>query len=283
MSRFIKLFLITLISSALFISQAEAKRFGGGKSFGQQRNNTSQQAASKTPPAQAPSSSPAKSGNRWLGPLAGLAAGGLLASLFMGGAFDGIKPIDILLMLGLAALVFFVFRAMRRTAPSRATGQVQYAGHGVPASEMDAPAEGGGAAYASGVNTRPAWFDEETFVRLAKSHFLRLQAANDSKDLHDIREYATPEVFAEIQLQMQERGDDAQHTDVISVDAKVLDVVTEGAQTIASVRFTGQIREQANGPIESFDEIWHVQRSQNQPDANWYIAGIQQTPLAISM
>lgn len=277
MSRFFKLFFIALISSTLFIGQAEAKRFGGGKSFGHQRNNMSQQAAPKAPPAQGPASG----GNRWMGPLMGLAAGGLLASLFMGGAFDGIKPFDILLLLGIAALIFFVIRAMRRPAP--AMGQVQYAGHNGPAPVMDAPQERSGTAYSSGNSTRPSWFDEENFVRLAKGHFIRLQAANDAKDLHDIREYTTPEIFAEISLQMQERGDTVQHTEVIAVDAKVLDVYSEGDNTIASVRFTGQIREQANGPMESFDEIWHVQRPQSVPNADWYIAGIQQTPLAMAM
>lgn len=282
MSRFIKLFVITLISSTLFIGQAEAKRFGGGKSFGYQRNNVSQPAAAKPTPAQGPAAAPVKSGNRWMGPLMGLAAGGLLASLFMGGAFDGIKPMDILLLLGIAALIFFVIRAMRR--PNPAVSQVQYAGHGESAPIMDAPQERSGAAYGSGnSSTRPAWFNEENFVRLAKSHFIRLQAANDAKDLHDIREYTTPEIFAEISLQMQERGDAVQQTEVISVDAKVLDVYNEGDLTIASVRYTGQLREQANGPVESFDEIWHVQRSQSQSNADWHIAGIQQTPLAMAM
>ncbi|MBI3771631.1 MAG: Tim44 domain-containing protein [Gammaproteobacteria bacterium] len=285
MTRFIKLFVIALISSTLFIGQAEAKRFGGGKSFGYQRNNVSQQAAPKAPPTQAPASAPAKSGNRWLGPLMGLAAGGLLASLFMGHGFDGIKPFDIMLMLGIAALIFFVIRAMRRPTPAR--GQVQYAGHsdGGPAPVIDASQERSGMSSSGGggTSTRPSWFDEDNFVRLAKSHFIRLQAANDARDLHDIREYTTPEIFAEISLQMQELGDTVQHTEVISVDAKVLDVYNEGDLTIASVRYTGQIREQANGPIETFDEIWHVQRSHAQTNANWHIAGIQQTPLAMAM
>ena len=108
MSQFIALFFFTLITSTLFVTQAEAKRFGGGQSFGYQRQNIGQQAVPKAPPVQspaAPASSPPVAGNRWLGPLAGLAAGGLLASLFMGQGFEGIKFLDIVLLLGLVCLL----------------------------------------------------------------------------------------------------------------------------------------------------------------------------------
>ena len=287
MSRLITLFLIALMASMLFVAQAEAKRFGGGKSFGYQRQNISQQAAPKAPVAQSPTTPaaiPPSMGSRWLGPLAGLAAGGLLASLFMGHGFEGINFFDIALVLALAALILFVVRAMRRPQPVQSMGQVQYASHGMPGPLMDAAPDTTSAVHdGSGNNARPSWFDEETFTRLAKGHFIRLQAANDAKDLQDIREYTTPEIFAEISLQMQERGDAPQQTEVVSVNAKVLDVAAEGDLAIASVRFTGQIRESANGPLESFDEIWHVQRVQSQPNADWHIAGIQQTPVAMVM
>lgn len=90
-------------------------------------------------------------------------------------------------------------------------------------------------------------------------------------------------MYAEISLQIQERGDAPQHTEVLSVDAQVLDVVTAGDLVTASVRYTGQLREQVDGQVESFDEIWHVQRSLNESNANWYIAGIQQTPLSMAL
>ncbi len=284
MSRFIQLFLVTLLSSMLLVTHAEAKRFGGGKSFGQQRQNMDQQMAPKAPPAQSGAAA-APAGNRWLGPLAGLAAGGLLAAMFMGGAFEGIKFMDIVMMLGIAALIFFVIRAMRRPRPAPAMGNLRYAAHG-PAPVLESLPEqpagrlgGGSRAFSA----RPSWFDEENFTRLAKGHFIRLQAANDAGDLNDIREYTTPEVYAEISLQIQERGDAPQHTDVLSVDAQVLDVVTAGDVVTASVRYTGQLRENADGPVESFDEIWHVQRSLSEANANWYIAGIQQTPLSMAL
>ena len=104
MKKFLMLALVVLIGASALSSDAYAKRFGGGKSFGKQREQATQPARPASPAA-----APAPAGGRsWLGPLAGLAAGGLLASMFMGGGFDGLKMFDILLMVGLAAGVYFV-------------------------------------------------------------------------------------------------------------------------------------------------------------------------------
>ena len=275
MRKFLALFLTLFLSMSMITTDAYAKLFCGGKRFGKQRESISQPAAPRAPATPA---APAAGGNKWLGPLAGLAAGGLLASLFMGGAFDGIKPMDILLMLGLAAAAFFVFRAMRRkTAAPQATA---YTAHGqsiqvpMPVSNAELPMASTGAATVAG--TRPAWFDDAAFVRDAKAHFIRLQAAYDAADLNDIREYTTPEVFAEISLQIQERGTSAQQTEVVTLNADMLDVVTEGSLVIASVRFHGLIREQANAPAAPFDEIWNIQKSATDRAAAWFVAGIQQ-------
>lgn len=273
MRKFLALFLTLFLSMSMITTDAYAKRFGGGKSFGKQRESISQQAAPRAPAAPATAG-----GNKWLGPLAGLAAGGLLASLFMGGAFDGIKPMDILLMLALAAGVFFIMRAMRRkSAEPQATA---YTAHGqsiqvpMPVSNADLPMASTGAAPVA--SSRPDWFDDAAFVRDAKAHFIRLQAAYDVADLNDIREYTTPEVFAEISLQIQERGTSGQKTDVTLLNADMLDVVTEGNLVIASVRFHGLIREEANAPAAPFDEIWNIQKSATDRAAAWFVAGIQQ-------
>ena len=122
----------------------------------------------------------------------------------------------------------------------------------------------------------PANFPVENFLRSAKTTFIRLQAANDRKDLHDIREYTTPEMFAEISMQLQERGDAPQRTDVAAIHCEMLEVNNEGDLAIASVRFTGQLREN-NGASESVDEIWHVQKNLRDDKAVWLLSGIQQT------
>jgi predicted lipid-binding transport protein (Tim44 family) len=274
MKKFFTLFLAAVFSLGLVVGEASAKRFGGSKSFGKQRESVSQQAAPKAPAA-APAAAPT-GGNKWLGPLAGLAAGGLLASLFMGGAFDGIKMMDILMMLAIAAAVFFIFRAMRRNSAPQpipaAAGGMQYSGY----SQQPAAQSLAGGSTPATSSTRPAWFEDEPFLRQAKANFLRLQDANDKGDINDIREFTTPEIFAEISLQIQERGSKPQHTEVVTLNAEMADVVTEGDQVIASVRFSGLIREEEGASAESFNEIWHIQKSTSQSNGSWFIAGIQQ-------
>lgn len=276
MHKLFSLFAVVLLSLGLVTlsTDADAKRFGGGSSFGKQRQITPRQ-AEPAKPAQAPAAAPAPGGNRWIGPLAGLAAGGLLASLFMGHGFDGVNFMDILLIALLAMGVMMALRALRRPAPA-APQPMQYAGHG------EQPLNGmtglGGTVAAPAVqpaSSRPDWFQDEPFLREAKAHFIRLQAAYDAGDLNDIREYATPEVFAEISLQIQERGGKANKTEVVTLDAAMVDVASENGLVIASVRFSGLIREDG-GQAAPFSEVWHIQKSLSQPDARWYVAGIQQ-------
>ena len=94
--------------------------------------------------------------------------------------------------------------------------------------------------------------------------------------MNDLREYVTPEMFAEINMQIRERGAQPNKTEVVTLNAAMLEVVTEGDWVIASVRFDGMIREEIGGAAEPFNEIWHIQKSQSQPNATWMISGIQQ-------
>jgi len=276
MKHLFALVLTLFISFALVTTDAEARRFGGGGNIGKQRQSYSQQQATPqryAPAAPAPAA-PAPGGNRWLGPLAGLAAGGLLASMFMGhgfgGAGGGFNPMDMVLLLGAAAAIFFIYRAMRRN--TAAAQPMQYAGS--PAAGYNPPVDF--PASAAQASSRPAGFEDEPFLREAKVHFIRLQAAYDNADLNDIREYTTPEMFAEISMQIRERGDAKQKTEVVTLDAQMVEVVTEGNQAIASVRFSGLIREEEGGKAEPFNEIWHVHQSLVQQNAPWLVAGIQQ-------
>jgi predicted lipid-binding transport protein (Tim44 family) len=121
----------------------------------------------------------------------------------------------------------------------------------------------------------PAGFDLAAFERVAKMIFIRLQAANDAGDLDDLRQFTTPEMFATIRLDLQERGAVTQHTDVERVDASVVDFATEGGRQIVSVRFQGLIREEAGAPSQAFDEVWHLVKPEGEGGA-WAIGGIQQ-------
>lgn len=284
--------IFTLLTIAIFsfglVLDAEARRIGGGKSFGKQRQSLNQQAKPNPsqPPAQTPAPSPAGGGSKWAGPLAGLAAGGLLAALFMGGAFEGINMVDILMLVILAAGIFFVIRMMRKPRTSQSMRPMQFSGLNTNVNDntntTPFPPATGTASNENAIaapNTQgniPADFEVEPFLRNAKVSFIRLQAAHDSGDVNDIREYTTPEMLAEISMQINERGDHPQKTEVMFIDANLLDVETSDDMAIASVRFNGQLREETNGEIETFDEIWHVQKDLKDPDSTWLLAGIQQ-------
>src|SRR6185503_9496855 len=211
---------------------------------------------------------------RWGGLLAGLGIGVLLASLF--GAQMG--PIIGLLLAGLLVglLGFALFRLFAAKRAPQQPRPVQFAGigSGIQAAPGDAPA----AAAVEPAQRRAIeipGFEVAPFVRIAKTSFIRLQAANDSGDLDDIRDYTTPEMYAEIAMQLKERGG-AQKTEVVTVDADVVEAVVEDGYEIASVRFWGLIRENDAANPEPFDEIWHVRRKSGDGKAPWLIAGIQQ-------
>ncbi|MDD2720574.1 MAG: Tim44-like domain-containing protein [Gallionella sp.] len=284
MKRFLMLLTIALTCLSLFTATAEAKRFGGGGSFGKQRSMTPQpQRAPAAAPAPTPAqgAAPAKPGNKWLGPLTGLALGLGLGALFAHlGLGEGMGTI-LMIMLAVFAVMMLV-SVLRRKQQQPA---MQYAGSGAPYSAPQ-PVEQAGSSVASVASVSeasasgniPADFPVESFLRSAKTSFIRLQAANDRKDLNDIREYTTPEMFAEISMQLQERDATPQKTDVLAIHAELLEVANEGDMAIASVRFTGQLTEN-NGAPDNVDEIWHVQKNLKDDKSVWLLAGIQQTTL----
>ena len=97
----------------------------------------------------------------------------------------------------------------------------------------------------------------------------------DAKNIDDIREFVAPEMFAEIKMDMDARGNAAQQTDVVTLNAELLEVVTEGNRHLASVHFSGMIREVAGAAAVPFDEVWNLAKPVS-GDKGWVIAGIQQ-------
>lgn len=275
-----------VVGLGLAMNDAEAKRLGGGASSGMQRSMPAKRDAApsqNTAPAQntaRPAQGAQASGaSRWLGPIAGIAAGiGLAALISHLGLSEEFATI--LLMLLIAAAVFFVIKFLFRRMQPQAQ-RVQYAGgpatapgaHQRSVSGMGRASE---AVASSAYANIPADFDAEAFLRHAKLNFVRLQAANDAGDIEDIRKFTTPEMYAEIKLQMQERGDTPQKTEVLSLHAELLDVTTEFREHIASVRFYGTVRDNPSVPTESFDEMWHITKPADD-SRNWAIAGIQQS------
>jgi predicted lipid-binding transport protein (Tim44 family) len=216
--------------------------------------------------------------SRWMGPIAGLAAGlGIAALLSHFGMGEGMANFVMLALLIMAGV--FVFRLIfaRKQQPQNS---MQYAGADNSPAHSDPVQFNPGYAAASGavaanVAEIPAGFDAPGFLRQAKLNFVRLQAANDRGDMTDINGFTSPELFAEIQMQYQERGRSAQQTDVVQLEADLLDVSVEGSNEIASVRFYGQIREVVNAAPEAFNEVWHLVRPRD-GSRGWIIAGIQQ-------
>ncbi len=279
-----KTFLISLfavfLSFGFAMQEAEAKRMGGSKSFGMQRTAPTKQDAAPTAQPKQTTAAPAQTAPQkrsWMGPIAGLAAGLGLAALFSHlGMGEEMASFLMLALLAMAAFMAFRF-FMRRNAPAPA---MQYAGvpraalnPGAPAAfdaVRSAPAAGGHAE-----RSFPPGFDADAFAREAKLNFIRLQAAFDAGNLDDLRAFTTPEVFAEVRMQLAERGGETQTTDVVSIDAEVLEAVDEDAQHVVSVRFTGLIRETADAGATPFDEIWHLTKPAS-GQGGWLIAGIQQ-------
>ncbi|MFP5505571.1 MAG: Tim44 domain-containing protein [Gammaproteobacteria bacterium] len=269
----ISLFAVVL-SFGFVAPEAEAKRMGGGKSFGMQRSAPAKQDAAPAPQRQQQAGAPAQAAPQkrsWMGPIAGLAAGLGLAALFSHLGL-GEEMASFLMLALLAMVAFMAFRFfMRRDAPQPA---MQYAGmpqQGPTAFDATPASMGSGHAARS----FPPGFDAAGFAREAKVNFIRLQAAFDAGNLDDLRSFTSPEVFGELSMQIAERGAGTQSTDVVHVDAEVLEALDEADRHVVSVRFTGLVREADGEAAHPFDEVWHLVKPASGP-GGWTIAGIQQ-------
>ena len=285
-----------------------AKRMGSGKSMGTQRQAT----PNKAPPAATPAAAPAAGAaaaapsRSWMGPVAGLAAGLGLAALASHLGFG--EELASMLMIGLLAAAVMVAigffmrkRAAGQQAQATQRGGLQYAhvnagaaqganqaDQGAQAYKVAMPAAGSfqsgsgiGSGIASGIGAGagasrvPADFDSASFERNAKANFIRLQAANDANDLDDIRKFTTPGMFAELEQELASRGTAVQKTEVLSINAEVIEVVEDVDRYVVSVRFNGVISDGGQEPDESFDEVWHLMKAR-QDNSGWVLSGIQQ-------
>jgi predicted lipid-binding transport protein (Tim44 family) len=289
--------------------EAEAKRLGGARNSGMQRSATpdkppqqqnatpaQQQAAPGAAPATAGAAAAAAPKRSWMGPIAGLAAGLGLAALFshlgLGEELANFVMIALLVMVAIV-VIRMLMRRMGGATPQPALATASASASPAPTRFVDerpgmqrealSPVIGSALAQplavpgvtAAAAPTLPAGFDTEGFERLAKMLFIRMQAANDRADLNDLRNFTTPELFAALRLDLQDRADAAQTTDVVKVDATLVDFAQEGDQQIVSVRFTGLIREDTEAEATPFDEVWHLVKPADD-SRSWAIAGIQQ-------
>jgi predicted lipid-binding transport protein (Tim44 family) len=298
MKRLLALTLVVMAATAVLgVDAAEAARMGGGRSFGAQRQAIpppvrSPNVAPATPSApvqtMAPKAAPAATGaTRWLGPIAGLAAGiGLAALLSHFGLSEGFASILMLALLVFGGIFLVRMFLGRRGA---ASGPMQYAGARSGGSVTQLPpatherssafepvmGSAPAAAAPASVGRFPAGFDPVPFVAQAAQQFRKLQAAYDAGDRKALADVLTPEMYAEIDREITERGTHVP-TEVASLEAAVLDVSTEGDSHWASVHFQGTLREDGAVLPKPFDEIWNLVKPVN-GKTGWLLAGIRQT------
>jgi len=284
--------------SVAHVSTVDAKRLGGGGNAGRSSSAPMQkqaQPAAQQKPAQAQqpaapqAAAPAVAKRSGIGGmLGGLAAGlgiaYLLSHLGLGEAaasfFTGLL---IAVAVGFA-LLFILRRFMPASAKSAAepvavpTG-MQRTAQQEPSFNPHTNNLFGGA-LPPVIEERPAYqlpegFDQIAFLVNAKHYFTRLQKAWDSGDLEALREFATPEMFASLQRDLQGRAEGANETDVVTLNAELIGVETDASTYLCSVQFSGMIREQADAPAEPFTEIWNLSKPV-QGSGGWVLAGIQQ-------
>ena len=300
MKKALALFTVVL-SLGMVAMDAEAKRLGGARSSGMQRQQATQPAtppanqpnapaqaapaAGTTAAAAAPAAAAAK--RSWTGPLMGLAAGlGLAALASYLGFGEELAMVMMIALLALVALAVIGFIMRKRSGMSPAMAGAGPGYGATPGSHTMARSPVAGTRIGSALRGHvapaspqavpiPADFDKAAFERNAKAQFMALQDANDARDLQRLRDYLTPEMFEVVREEVESRGDMPQKTEVFGLDAQVLEVVEEEGRYIVSVRFRGSVREQPGAPVEDLDEVWHLVKPRS-GFGGWEVAGIQQ-------
>ena len=301
---FLAIFIVTLCSQ-LFVSDAHARRFGGGASFGSRPsfNKSFNRAPLKRSLSPAQKQASAKnqtirnSMNKrggMMGMFGALAMGGLLGSLFFGGAFENFNMFDILIIGGILYLVFKLMATRSQQAVSaRSYARNTDDGNGFGNASM-------GQSQQQGFDTDLMFkkdqtvddqtiisnddllttieldnFDEVTFLEGASGAFRMLQSAWDAGDQAEIRRMTTDKVFAEIKQDLQDQSTD-NHTEIMSLDAQVLSARQVGNELQVRVLFDANIHELPESITSNVHELWHFIRPANNQESMWFLDGIQQ-------
>ncbi|MFY8041489.1 MAG: Tim44 domain-containing protein [Rhodoferax sp.] len=123
----------------------------------------------------------------------------------------------------------------------------------------------------------PAGFDSEGFLGAAKTNFVNLQAAWDRSDIPTLRGMMTDGMLREIQAQLAERethtGSGPNHTEVVMIEARLLGIEELPDEYMASVEFSGMIREDASAGPSPFREVWNMTKTK--AGGGWLVAGVQ--------
>ena len=289
MKKIIIALLVVAGAMSMAVTEAQAARLGGGgraivKQSPTDAQQAPMQAAKPAAPAAAPAAAPGapavKPPSPWRGilggALLGLGLGALLSNMGIGAGMASM--ISTILMIALFAMIaMFIYRLFTRKKEEEQP--MAYAG---TYSGSSTPDIGSRIEQQSAYQPQPAYvpygvpadFDVHSFLRSAKTYFIRLQASWDRADVNDIREFTSPEMFAELKMQLQERGATENVTDVVTLEAELLGIENIGNDQMASVQFYGTMREAANAPALEFAEVWNLTR-QLSGSGGWVLAGIQ--------
>ena len=257
-----------------------------------------------TNPAGATAGTAAAPRNRFLGPLGGLAAGLGLAALFGYLGFGAGMAEFLGTMLMIAAAVFavmFLVRMLRGqqaakprpaySAPgATSSGQNSYRqastnpindpvpGMGAPRNDQGFGQFGNASAFdapmpaATPVKDLPAGFDEANFVNSAKKFFVTMQGVFDKGDVAGLREYCSDDVVDHLRAEIEARGNAVNRTDVVTLDAQLIGFETDVDEQIATVAFTGMLREEQDAAAEEINELWIMSRPVS--GGGWVLSGI---------
>jgi len=325
LSRAVLLFALA-VTTLMFIAisfDAQAQRFGGMRSFGRQSPNIMKQRQAVKPPAASSarqqsgqSSAAARQGaatqgaaarsgmSRFLGPIAGIAAGlgiaALLSGLGLSGAFLELMS-SLVLILAVVFLVRWLFRVLRGGAaqPLGATrsggaagGHNQYrqahfpqqgqqAGASPSAAQPVPAFSPAGAPQAEADIDDPSWFipadfDVPTFLDNAKSQFAHIQRLWDQGDEESLQQYLTDDLFKELRPSILANAQSqTNRTEIVLLNAELMGIEKLDDGYLASVRYSGMLREGNASEATRFEEVWNLLKAEG---TGWLVAGIQQMP-----
>ncbi len=289
MKRFFTVFALVFVV-ALSTPHAEAKKFGGGKSFGKSFKTApvKQKQPQQTDTIRKQNSPAASSSKKGLmgGLLGGLLAGGLLAAFF-GGAFDGIQFMDILIIGVIAFVLFKLFKAMRANKGTPMGHRESYAGNSPQqpqqpqqqyrqaAGAQSQPQNSGFESTDSDVPFNlPPNFNMNAFLSGSRDHYRIIQGAWNHNELEKIREYVSPALFADLEAERAKLSGE-QHTEVMYVDAELVRADYDANTAQLSIKFSGRYKDSVEGVEEDITDVWHLERDLKTPNAPWLIVGIQ--------
>lgn len=123
----------------------------------------------------------------------------------------------------------------------------------------------------------PAGFDTESFLASCKRNFVTLQDAWDKGDLNALRAMMTDGMLVDIRGQLAEResqGGLPNRTEVVLLEAQLLGIEELAAEYMASVEFSGMIREDPSAGPSPFREVWNMTKPRD-GSSGWLVAGVQ--------